>query len=312
MRARESSGSGHPSAALGVGDTAVPRGVRDDDARASRYVARRVRSGLRNRQVLTASDGRRQHRRLGPGCREADHDPAARPDEPSGGMEERVAPTRWRGVAPWSGQTRAPEPRHEVARHAHRREPRRVGGEVRRRQMGQARRLEVADDWLAAASPPVQRFEKRDIRVREVGQAELVAMPVDVGEGQLGLRVRDLAPDQQPAPGRPPPQVHIRRYLRDFPHVAFRQAVGCDRRHPPEVPASDHRGRHVLREGEPHDEADGLGRGVIQKVVGAAGTVRPDDDLPLVRIHGEWGKGRSRRVCKTCQQAKCAPVENKC
>ncbi len=172
MRARESSAKGHPSAALGVGDTAVPRGVRDDDARASRYVARRVRSGLRNRQVLTASDGRRQHRRLGPGCREADHDPAARPDEPSGGMEERVAPTRWRGVAPWSGQTRAPEPRHEVARQAHRREPRRVGGEVRRRQMGQARSfLEIADDRLHLGVAAVVRLQLqgRALAVRDQG-----------------------------------------------------------------------------------------------------------------------------------------------
>ncbi len=103
--AREGSAEGRPPAAAGSGDTAAPRGVRDDDAGSLRYAASRVRPGLRDRQMLTAGDRRRQHRSPGPARRQADHDPAARPHQTAGHVQERVAQTRRRGLAPPPGQT---------------------------------------------------------------------------------------------------------------------------------------------------------------------------------------------------------------
>ena len=40
-----------------------------------------------------------------------------------------------------------------------------------------------------------------------------------------------------------------------------------------------------------HDERNALRDAVVEYVVGTARAVGADDDLPLVRIHTEWGQG---------------------
>ena len=89
--------------------------------------------------------------------------------------------------------------------------------------MGQPRVLQVPDDWLTAAPAPVERLAKGDVRVRQVGEAQLIALAVHIREGQLGPRMRDLAADQQAGPRRPPPQVPVRRHLGDFADVSLRR-----------------------------------------------------------------------------------------
>ena len=153
-------------------------------------------------------------------------------------MEERVAQTGRGRPAPPSRQTQPPEPRQQVARQAHRGEPGLVGGEIGGREMGQAGGFEVADDLLTPTSPAVQRFEKRDVRVREVGQAELIAIPVEVGEGELGSRMRDFAADQKAAARRLSAQIDIGRHLRHLPHVPLRGTVGGHSRDPAQAAAA--------------------------------------------------------------------------
>ena len=71
----------------------------------------------------------------------------------------------------------------------------RVGGQV-----GEPGGFGVADLSFSAAASAVERFEVGDVGVFEVGGEHLVAVPVDVGEGQLGAGVWLFAAGDHPQP----------------------------------------------------------------------------------------------------------------
>lgn len=65
-----------------------------------------------------------------------------------------------------------------------------------------------------------------------IGEAESIAIPVHVGEGQLRPWMRELPSPQQPDPGRPPAEVHVPGQNRDFAPVPLGGVAYSHRRHP--------------------------------------------------------------------------------
>jgi len=138
----------------------------------------------------------------------------------------------------------------------HEGEPRLVDRERRGGEVREPGVFGVADALLDASSSPVESFEVGDTRVAEVGDHDLVAVPVDVGERELRAGVTRLATGVHLGSFRPAGEVDL---VGDLDHCGvFTQpcAVGCDRRLP-----APFRCRHkdlgdVLGETVPDDEAN--------------------------------------------------------
>ena len=82
-------------------------------------------------------------------------------------------------------------------------QPRLVGRERRERQVGQARALEAADAVFDDRVGAVAGLQGGQIVIGLIGDEALEAVPVDVGERELGAGVRALATDDQARALRP-------------------------------------------------------------------------------------------------------------
>ena len=76
-------------------------------------------------------------------------------------------------------------PGEEVLRHADDGEPCLVDGEAGRGQVGEPEVFGVADRSFGSPSAAVEGFEVGDVIVVEVGDYQLEAVAVDVGEGDV-------------------------------------------------------------------------------------------------------------------------------
>jgi hypothetical protein len=82
------------------------------------------------------------------------------------------------------------------------------GGEVAEGQLLEAGLLGGADAVLDARAGAVAPFERGDVGRWLIGEDDLEAMALVVGERELGAGVGALAADDQPAPGRPGREIH--------------------------------------------------------------------------------------------------------
>jgi hypothetical protein len=126
-----------------------------------------------------------------------------------------------------------PKRSQEVPRNQQRRQQGLVGGTIGRGQMGQPGGvLQVPDSWLTAPLNSVERLQQCDVRARQVGEAQRIAIAMPICERQPGAGMRDLPADQQTgATGNPlrlpGPLSHVpgRRHLDDFADVSFRGSL---------------------------------------------------------------------------------------
>ena len=77
-------------------------------------------------------------------------------------------------------------------------EPGGIDGEAGRGQVGESGVLGVADPALAAPPAPIEGVEEADVVFWVVGDEDLVAVALDIAEGELGAWVGLLAPDDHP------------------------------------------------------------------------------------------------------------------
>ncbi len=89
--------------------------------------------------------------------------------------------------------------------------------------MGEPGVLGVADAALASPPTPVDGFQEADVGRRVVGDEHLVAIPVGVGEGELGPGVRLLTTNDHAGAVGPGRQIHP---VGDLGHLALLALVG--------------------------------------------------------------------------------------
>ena len=148
------------------------------------------------------------------------------------GVQQAVAQSFWFGFGEVAVEDEELGPREEVLRDADEGEPCLVDGEARGGQVVHAGVFGVADASFDASAAAVERFEVGDVVVGAVGDEDLEAVPVDVGEGQLGAGVGVFASGDHPHPVGPPAEIDEVGDLCDLGVFAFLGAVRGDRRLP--------------------------------------------------------------------------------
>jgi hypothetical protein len=152
-------------------------------------------------------------------------------------------------------------------------------------QVGEPGVFEIADPFLGSSSSALQRFEVGDVRIGLVGDEDLEAVPVDVGEGELGAGVGFLASGDGPSPVGPAGQIDHVGDLGDVGAFAFVVAIGGDGRLPPagdngQAGRADWFGQ-VVTDAEAHVCSTAR----VDEAVGERGGVGPSDDLDHCGIH---------------------------
>src|SRR5581483_11716564 len=143
----------------------------------------------------------------GPSVGEAERGASSAAGDDGGGVGEAVAEPFGFGSGEFAVEAEELGPGHEVLGGEDDGEPGCVDGEALRWQVAQAGVFGVADALFGAAPASVERFEVGDVGGGEVGDEDLEAVPVDVGEGELGAGVGVLPADDGPGPSRPARQV---------------------------------------------------------------------------------------------------------
>ena len=116
-------------------------------------------------------------------------------------MEQAVAePFRFGVGEAGAVECEVSAPGQQVVGAEHELQPGVVDRERVRWQVGEAGGFGVADLSFDAAASAVERFEVGDVGVGQIGDEHLVAVAVDVGEGELGAGVWLFAAGDHPQP----------------------------------------------------------------------------------------------------------------
>jgi len=107
-----------------------------------------------------------------------------------------------------------------------------VDSEAGRGQVGHAGVFGVADAPFDASTAAVERFDIGDVVIDTVGDEYLEAVPVNIGEGQLGAGVRVFASSDHPHPAGPAGEIDEVGDLGDLCVFTVVGAVRGDRRPP--------------------------------------------------------------------------------
>ena len=197
-----------------------------------------------------------------------------------------VSVRRWRGRR----RGRVLAPGEQVVGDEYGGQPGVVDGESARRQVGAAGVFEVADQSLGSSAAAVDRFEVGDVGVGLVGDERLEAVPVDIGERELGAGMGDLR-DGRSSGSLPASRSTVDEVgdLGDLGVVAVVGAVGGDRRLPRRFGIA----KHAARTGSVRSWPTRTARcvpGRRRRSRATAGRVGPGDHLH--RRSGRSGAGR--------------------
>ena len=119
-----------------------------------------------------------------------------------------------------------------------------------------------------------------------IGDEALKAVPVDVGERELGARVRALAADDQARPLRPGVQRDVAGQL-GHPGALARVPVGVDRQQPRHLGRGEDRLAHPGIDGVAEREAHARLAACVGERVAGAGGIRAREDRPVKRLQQE-------------------------
>ena len=115
--------------------------------------------------------------------------------------------------------------------------------------------LGVADTPLAAPPAPIESFEEGHVVLGVVGDEELLAVAVDVAEGELCAWVGLFPPHHHAGALGPQSKIHQVGDLGHHPGVTLVGPVGRNGRHPALLREVDDQARQLGTEAVPHDEA---------------------------------------------------------
>jgi hypothetical protein len=225
----------------------------------------------------------------GPALGDAECAAPAAGDELGGGMQEAVAEPFGFGSGEVAVEGEVVGPGEEILRHADDGEPCLVDGEAGRGQVGEPEVFGVADRSFGSPSAAVEGFEVGDVIVVEVGDHQLEAVAVDVGEGELRAGMWVFAAGDHPGRGRPSGQVDQSGDLGDLGSFSFVAAVGGDSWPPAAIGQSGNDRGELGGEAMPDDEPDLALAAGIQEAVGQPGGIGAGDHLR--GRHRQLGEG---------------------
>ena len=136
----------------------------------------------------------------------------------------------------------------------------------------------------------IEGFEEGHVVFGVVGDEELVAMAVDVAEGELGAWMGLFAPHEHAGALGPAAQIHQVRDLGCHPGVTLVGSVGRNGRHPAVLRDVDDQAGQIGAEAVPHDEADATLTTGVDEAVAGPGRVGPGDDLGGHWVHRQLGQ----------------------
>src|ERR671918_285287 len=232
-------------------------------------------------RVVQAAEG--GDKLIGPGPAASDAQPGLPPgaDDDAAGVQQAVAEAFGFGPGEVAVEGEQPGPGEQVAGDEGELNPSLVDGEGGGGQVGQPSVFGVADATLGTAASPVEGFEVGDVVVGQVGNAVLVAVPVDVGEGELGAGVGVFAAGDHAGAFGPARQVDPVGDLGDLGLVAVVAAVRGDGRLPRRLGQTDQHTGDLDGERVTHHEPNVSVAAGVQ-----IGAQRMEAETPLV------GRGR--------------------
>ncbi len=204
-------------------------------------------------------------------------------------MQEAVAEPFGFGSGEVAVEGEVVGPGEEILRHADDGEPCLVDGEAGRGQVGEPEVFGVADRSFGSPSAAVEGFEVGDVIVVEVGDHQLEAVAVDVGEGELRAGMWVFAAGDHPGRGRPSGQVDQSGDLGDLGSFSFVAAVDGDSWPPAAIGQSGNDRGELGGEAMPDDEPDLALAAGIQEAVGQPGGIGAGDHLR--GRHRQLGEG---------------------
>ena len=169
-------------------------------------------------------------------------------------------------------------------------EPDGVAAPAVERQVLEAGGLGGADAILDPGALAVPQLQPGDVTVGLVGHKHLEAVPVGVGEAQLGAGMGVLPAADRPGARRPSVQVHPAGQLAGLGAVA-NLAVGLQRRCPGMLGLGQDGFAHVLVDLHAQAEADAALAQGPGELAAAAGAVASDQHRPLLAGDGQLGHG---------------------
>jgi hypothetical protein len=128
------------------------------------------------------------HQLLGPrpSLRDTQRGASTGADQHTGGVEEAVAESFGFGPGQLAFEAQASHLGEEIAGEEDDGHPGLVDGEIGRGQVGQPGVLGVADVALAASAAAIDALQIADVGIGQVSEENLVAVPVNIGEAELG------------------------------------------------------------------------------------------------------------------------------
>jgi hypothetical protein len=200
-----------------------------------------------------------------------------------GDVQQPVAQALGFAAGEFVGEQQALGPGDEVVGDQDELQPDAVVLEVSERQIPEAGVLVVADVVLDAGAGAVAALDRGDVSVGLVGEDRLEAMPVVVGEAQLGTGVRTLAAHDHPRIRRPAGQVEGIGDLGDLP-VGALGAVLIERCNPGILGQIEDCGPDRLGEVIADRVADAALAAPVQQLVRCARAVDAQQDLDLLDV----------------------------
>jgi hypothetical protein len=161
------------------------------------------RSRSARRKGAEPAKGTSQQFRPGPGTLQAQDHPPAAAGHASGDMKQPVAEPPGLPAPGLSVQALPLEEGEQILGREHQLQPDLVGGELVEEEVPQPGVLAAADALLDVGTGAMTGLELGQVVALLVGDEDLEAKPLVVGEGELSGRVRTFAPADGPGPGRP-------------------------------------------------------------------------------------------------------------
>src|SRR5437660_5000769 len=175
----------------------------------------------------------------GPAGGEAKPGAAAAASDDGTGVQQAVAESFGLGAGEVAVEGDESRPGQQVVGDEGRDEPGGVESEVGRGEVGEPGVFGVADQLLGSAPAALQCFEVGDVGAGEVGDEDLEAVAVDVGEGELGAGVGFFAAGDHAGAVRPAREINQSGEFGDLAEVTFVAAVVGDRRLPSPITNGD-------------------------------------------------------------------------
>ena len=149
----------------------------------------------------------------------------------------------------------------------------------------------AADAVFAGGALAVQLFEAVDPGALLVGEEDLEAVAVVIGEGELRARVGALAAADRPRPGRPTGEVELE--LAD-PGARAALAVGVERWSPRPLGHRQNRVSNRLGQVEPDRKTEAVVGDMPAELVRGAAAVAADEQTQRLRVVRCWASAPSK------------------